>query len=276
MTRPKTVMPLKHFKKLVDEAYGLGATTISIFGFGEPLLDPTILQKVHYCTKNKLETFLTTNASLLDVNMTTGLYRAGLSHIRFSVHGITPDHYEAVHRGLKYNLVMRNIFNFIATNNAKWDHACKTSITFIPMHNESVELIRANWEHRVDWLEVWNPHNWVTGRSYRLPTRVKTTCGRPHKGPIQIQADGTVIPCCFLTNSEIVLGTTYKNTIEEILKGDEYARLRKSHETGKVGRWACKSCDQLNINEDQLLYSNRDNGCSLGTTSSIKFKLEDN
>jgi len=161
-------------------------------------------------------------------------------------------------------------------NNKKYDHACKTSVTFIPMHNETVELIRANWEHRVDWLEIWEPHNWVTGRVIRPVKRVKKTCGRPHKGPIQIQADGTVIPCCFLTNSEIVLGTTYKNTIEEILKGDEYARLRKSHETGKLGRWACKDCDQLNENDNPLLYSNRDNGHSLGTTSSIKFQMEDN
>ncbi len=112
MTRPKTTMSFWQFWNLVDQAKALGVDTISVFGFGESLLDPDIVGKVAYCTKQGLKTFITTNASLLNTNMACGLLKAGLSHIRFSVHG-TFDNYEKVHRGLKFNDTLRNIVNFL-------------------------------------------------------------------------------------------------------------------------------------------------------------------
>ena len=283
LTRKLTTMPLKHFKYLVDQGKELGVTTVSPFGFGEPLLDSTLVQKVHYCTHEKLDTFITTNASLLNVDIASRLLKAGLKHIRFSVHGLFAQDYERVHKGLRFVNVMRNIFNFIAMNSGKFDGACKTSVTVIPTAGESVEDIREHWEHRVDWLEIWKPHNWVTGRDYRdihskpteEPLLVKKkrmkTCGRSDRGPVQIQADGTVIPCCFLTNSELVLGTTYKNSIEEILKGEKYEKFRRAHKKGKLGKYPCVNCDQLNQDDEPLLYTNR--GVGKGATSSIKFNL---
>ena len=277
MTRKQTTMPLKHFKGLVDEAKTLGATTVSVFGFGEPLIDATITKKISYCTTKGLDTFITTNASLLDVNMASYLLNAGLKHIRFSVHGLHPETYERIHRGLKFSKVMRNIYNFLAMNNMKYDGVCKTSVTIIPTAGESVEEIREYWEDKVTWLEVWKPHGWAGKRDYREKPTNKTgklkSCNRPFSGPIQIQADGTMIPCCFLTDSEIVLGTTYENSIEEILKGEKYEKLRRAHKRGTVGRYPCANCDQLNKHDEPLIYSNRDGG--KGFTSSIKFNLGD-
>jgi radical SAM protein with 4Fe4S-binding SPASM domain len=143
------------------------------------------------------------------------------------------------------------------------------------MRGESVEFIKDFWEYRVDWLEIWKPHNWGNSKGFReLSTERKTTCGRAHRGPVQIQADGTVIPCCFLTNSELVLGDTYTHTIKEILGSDKYAILRNAHESGNMTGLPCAECDQLNVGDDPLLYSNRDERRTIGSTSSIKFNLE--
>lgn len=277
LTRPIVTMPQGHFEQLISQAVELGARTVGVFGFGEPLMDKQIVDKVEYCFRRGLDTFITTNAGLLTDDLGAMLLGAELSHIRFSIHGLFAQDYHKVHRGLDFTKVLRNVHNFIRLNEKRFINRCKVSVVVVPMANESVEFIRDFWEYRVDWLEIWRPHSWGGAKEYRELTKErKITCGRPHRGPIQIQADGTVIPCCFLTNSEMVLGDTYKNTIQEILNGDNYTRLRKAHEIGDMTGLPCAKCDQLNVNAgyNPLLYSNRDERRTIGSTSSIKFNLE--
>ena len=275
LTRPQVTMLNGHYLNLVEQAYHLGAKSIGAFGFGEPLLDDKLPQKIEYISKRGLESHITTNASLLNLDMIWRLLDAGLTQIRFSVHAISPSTYSNVHRGLSWFETTKNIFNFININE-KLGHKCTTHMIVIPLHGESVDEIRDTWESATDYLEVWKPHNWLGGRGYREGRQKKLTCGRLFSGPVQIQADGTVIPCCFITNSEIVLGNTYKNTIYEILMSDEYEKLRMAHRIGKLQSWSCVECDQLFDNgvESPLLYSNLDKEMKTGKTSIVKFNLE--
>lgn len=273
MTRPKVVLGMRHFSNLVDQAKILGAETISIFGYGEPLIDKGIVEKVKYCTDNNLKTFITTNASLLTESVAERLIDAGLGHIRFSVHGFS-DTYSMIHRGLVFEQVKHNIAHFVLQNKST-----KTAISVIPMNGEPISRIRSYWEHIVDELEIWRPHNWVDGRSYRgIPImRRKSTCGRPFRGPIQIQADGKMIVCCFDFDGKMVIGDTYRDSIKDILQtSKELKKIRQSHETKNYHGWLCGNCDQLNIEiESPLLWSNVDNNWALGKTSSTKFNLQE-
>lgn len=268
-------MPMGHFENLVNQVAEMGAELISVFGYGEPLLDRTIVEKVAYCSHKGLKTFITTNGSLLSTDIAAKLLDAGLSKMRFSAHGIY-DNYERVHRGLDYNRVLRNISNFIAMNKVRYDKRCDVSISVIPMNGETVDEIIKAWDG-ID-IEIWKPHGWGGKRNFRKGWKRKLkTCGRVHSGPIQIQADGNMIPCCFLTDAEIVLGNIHDNTIEEILKGEKYEVLRKKHKTGNLGGLPCENCDQLFILDDSpLLYSTIDPTCEINKTSSAKFRIETN
>ncbi len=250
----------------------MGAKTISMFGYGEPLTDPKIVKRVQLVSNLGMESFITTNASLLGTDLGGELIDAGLTHIRFSAHGLWDD-YEAVHRGLKFNKVLRNTGNFIHQARGK----VLISVSVIPMHGELIDTIRNFWESRVDYLEIWKPHNWTDGREYRWSTQKrKKTCGRPFNGPVQIQSDGKMVCCCFDYNGLLEVGDTYQNTIEEILKGDEYNSIRAKHESGDLSGLICDSCDQLNVGDtNPLLYSSRDPERNIGLTSSTKFKLEE-
>jgi len=278
MTRPKVTMDFDHFMDLAMQAEELGATLISLFGYGEPLMDKTLPEKIEICSELGLDTFITSNASLLDVEMYKKLRDAGLSEVRISHHALKPDNYEDVHGcGFDYdNIVLRNIYNFIACNRTDGGNI-KIGITVIPMHGESVDDIRTAWEHNgVDYLEIWKPHNWAYGRQYRDVKIKKRTCGRPHRGPIQINADGKMMVCCFDFDAHMTVGDTYQDSIENILKGDTFKKIRIAHETGMVDGLPCEHCDQLNIeDENPLLYSSRDQTKTIGCTSSTKFKLED-
>lgn len=274
MTRRKMVMQNRHFNRLVDESVLLGAKTISIFGYGEPLTDKGVINKVAYCTSRGLDTFITTNASLLNTEIATLLLKAGLKKIRFSVHG-TYKNYEAIHRNLKFKDTLRNIQNFLAKNTVKYHNQCKVAVSVIPMSGESVAEIRKFWGDMVDELEIWKPHNWTDGRDYRESTpERKKTCGRPHKGPVQINADGNMMVCCYDFDAKMIVGNTYKNSIAEILRGDDFRLIRKCHSHGRLDGLPCETCDQLNIGDNPLLYSSIDPDCKEGKTSSTKFSLE--
>ena len=83
MTRPLMTMHMGKFCSLVEQAYRLGATSVGIFGFGEPLMDSSVVEKVEYAKKRGLETHITTNASRLGIPLAHALLKAGLDHIRF-------------------------------------------------------------------------------------------------------------------------------------------------------------------------------------------------
>lgn len=278
MTRPKVAMCYGVFTSVVDQLKELGARAISVFGYGEPLTDSNVCDKILYCTDNGLETHLTTNGALLDRDTAYNLIYAGLKNIRFSLHGCTPREYSRVHRKLDWLQVWSNLYHFKELNDGA-GHPCTIHITSIPyvhdyITSEQLQDIRDTWEPYADYLEIWKPHNWGGKRKFREVKRRKNTCGRPFSGPVQVQADGDVIPCCFLTNAEIVLGNIYDDRLVDILNGNPYEQLRQKHTTGDLAGLPCDNCDQLNIDEEKpLLYSSRDPERTIGKTSTCKINV---
>ena len=174
----------------------------------------------------------------------------------------------------RFTIHLRNIQNFVAMRN-KWKAKTRVHIISIPMTTEEIPNILDFWVPYVDFVEVWKPHNWGGAKEYRKPSETrKRTCGRPHSGPVQVQVDGTVIPCCFLTNSEMVMGMLNGHTIQNVLEGEKYQELRRRHEDGDLEGTVCATCDQLNVEEESpLLWSNRDPERQSGKLSSSKFRL---
>ena len=274
MTRSKHTMSNGHFRYLALQAQELGATLISPYGFGEPLMDPDIAEKIRFCSIIGLDTFLTTNAGFLNTNMAYDLLDAGLKRLRISAHGLWED-YDKAHKGLNFKTSTRNVFNFIKANDVKFGKSCKVDVTIIPQDGADLNEYVKFWRGKVDNIEIWKPHNWGGTKDYRKATVKKLkTCGRPFIGPVQIQANGTVIPCCFLTDSEIVLGDTHVETIDEILKGDRFNELRRKHADRDLSGLVCETCDQLYVGESPLLYSTVEQG--INKTSSTKFNLLEN
>lgn len=277
MTRPVSRMRFIQVSLILAQLEKLGINKVGMFGYGEPLLDNRLQSKINAAGKRGMYTTITSNGSMLDYNRSHLLLKSKLNHIRFSVHGLNHKDYDDTHRGLRWADTIPEIFNFINMNRKYYAHKCKVEVSVIPMHGERIEDIIRFWEPFVDGLEIWRPHNWGGARDYRKIVRKKKTCGRPEKGPLQIQSDGGVIPCCFLTNGEVILGSTRTEKIVDILNGEPYERLREAHRTGNLEGYPCEHCDQLNEYSEEdypLLYSSVDNSKRIGVTSITKFNLE--
>lgn len=263
--RPHGIMDRRKFEKSIDEVVALGCKQVVLTSFGEPLIDKRLEQKIAYVKAKGLRTYIISNASLLTRSRAKSLIEAGLDELRVSFYGMKKESYETVMVGLNFDVTMKNLADFLEVREELGSKRPRLELSWLelPENKDDTEDFQQYWEPRADAIEIWKPHNFGDGRSYRQrydEVAMKTTCGRPENGPLQIQWDGEVIPCCYDYNNVIVLGNAFEQPVLEILNGDKYRLLRLAHKEKKFNLFPyCNQCDQLLPHADALVYTNRHN-----------------
>lgn len=258
MKRSQGVLDINLYKRIVDQSLDAGARKISLENFGETFLDPYIFERAEYAKHRGLDTLTITNASLLDEEKCREALKL-FNVIRISMYGVTKDTFETIHMGLKFEQTRDNVERLISLRKQIKDSKTKIEIYFLLMDENKHEMqeFLNRYEKRVDAVAVWKPHNWGDGRIYRKPLGKKITCSRPFTGPLQVQWDGLVVPCCFDYDSRMILGDLNKQTIHEVFSGERYKEIRNAHQQGDFSKFPfCNVCDQLNKREDVLVYTN--------------------
>ena len=261
--RPHGIMDQAQYQKSMDEVAILGCKQVVLTGFGEPLVDKRLEQKVAYAKSLGMRTYIISNASLLTQKRATGLIEAGLDELRVSFYGMTKISYETVMVGLNFDTTMKNLHTFLELRNEMGSKKPRLELNWLelPENSTDTQAFQDYWEPKADAIEIWKPHNFGDGRSYRErfdEVAMKTTCGRPENGPLQIQWNGEVIPCCYDYNNVIVLGNAFEEPVLDILNGEKYQLLRVAHREKKFSLFPfCNQCDQLLEHSDALVYTNR-------------------
>ncbi len=262
--REHGIMDQDAYEKSIDEVASLGAKQIVLTGFGEPMLDKRLEKKIAYAKSKGLSTYIISNGSVLNSKRARGILEAGLDEIRISFYGMQPETYNAVMRGLDFDKTMAGLLEFLRLRD-EMGAPTRVQISYLEMDENKKDsaAFREFWESKVDAIEIWRPHNFGDGRDYRErqdAVEVKTTCGRPENGPLQIQWNGEVIPCCYDYNNQIILGNAFETSVLEILNGPKYRLLRYAHRAKEFGLFPyCDQCDQLLPHADALVYTNRHN-----------------
>lgn len=272
--RAHGIMDNARYEASIDEVVALGARQVVLTGFGEPMLDTALERKIAYAKSKGLRTYIITNGSALTEHRGYLLLQAGLDEMRVSFYGMQRRTYNAVMRGLEYDRTVKNLMTFLSVRNSL-QIPCKVQLSYLvlPENEEDVQAFIEFWEPKVDYLEVWKPHNWSDGRSYRELAVEKRTCGRPAHGPLQIQWNGEVIPCCYDYNNSMVLGNAFEQPVLDVLHGERYEALREAHQRGEFHRFPfCDGCDQLRPHADALVYTNRH---SLPASDAVKLSNTD-
>lgn len=273
-TREQGIMNQETFEYCIDQVVPMGAKQVVLTGYGEPLLDKGLEQKIAYAKSHSLRTYVISNGSALTENRAYTLLQAGLDELRISFYGMQPKTYNAVMQGLDYDKTVKGLMTFLSVKKTL-EIDCKVQLSFLilPENEEDTQAFKDFWLSKVDYLEIWKPHNFGDGRNYRERTNQKRTCGRPANGPLQIQWDGSVIPCCYDYNNQIILGDIANDSIEDILKSERYNLLRAAHEKGEFWRFPyCDQCDQLLPHDDALVFTNRH---SLEPSEAVKLSNTD-
>lgn len=264
MDRLEGIMEMDLFKQIVDECRELGAAAVFLGGFGEPLMDPLIVDRIRYVKQQGLFCNFISNGSLWNETLAREIIEAGLDEIRFSFYGQNKATYEEVHRGLNYEITRNNIYKLIELRKTLESKNPTVMVYFLNLNqnHEHLDAFRKEWEPVADFIEIWQPHNFTDGRGYRdlQAPRKKESCGRPKNGPLQFQYDGTMIPCCYDYAGKVVLGDCREQSIPEVLRGEKYEALRQAHANEDYSNQPlCDNCDQLLEHPDALIYTNRHN-----------------
>lgn len=263
LTREQGVMGMDLFKRIIDEVATYGIANVFLGGFGESMLDPFFVERVRYVKKFGLFCNFICNGSLLDEEKAGELIDAGLDEIRFSVYGATAQTYSKIHRGLSFDETMRNIRNLLDLRDSLGKRTPRVLVFYLLFGENfhEVEEFKKEWINKADSIEVWKPHNFGDGRQYRqLNGAKRRSCNRPQIGPIQVQWDGTIIPCCWDYDGRMVLGDMKTHTLKEILHSEKYLAIQKAHIANKFNDYPfCQQCDQLMDHSDALVFSNRHN-----------------
>lgn len=260
--REHGIMDQAAYERSIDEVATIGAKKIVLTGFGEPTLDKKLEKKIAYAKNKGLQTYIITNGSTLSSKRAASLIEAGLDEMRVSFYGMTRETYNSVMQGLDFDRAMSGLLGFLELRE-KMNSPIRVQISYLEMEENKAdtEYFREFWEPKVDALEIWRPHNWSDGRQYRdtlVEEDLRVTCGRPENGPLQIQWNGEVIPCCYDYNNAIVLGNAFERPVLEVMNGPKYRLLRHAHRTKMFKAFPfCNQCDQLVPHADALVYTNR-------------------
>lgn len=262
-TRKIEVMSTPTFRRLLErvldetDQYNL----VTFAGFGEPLMDPDFVGKVALAHEMGFETTVLTNGYQLTPELFRQLDELEMQSVRISFYGMDAVSYDRVHKPPKgsFERVSSNLEIICAMD--RTTEVLMTLNVVDGLNDGDVQRWIDHWEPRANLVEVWRPHNWVDGHSFReLTGERRNSCGRPYTGPLQVQVDGTVNMCCFDFDGKLLLGDLKEQSLSDIFAADAYQALLRCHETGDFAGSGliCNDCDQRNtIKEGVMIYNSK-------------------
>jgi MoaA/NifB/PqqE/SkfB family radical SAM enzyme len=263
---PRESMKFQCFKKSVDESVNLGVKYISLTGYGEPLMDNELDEKLKYIKNNyaRIKIGITTTGHQLRGDILDSVWKY-VDVIRISNYGITKESYERVHRGaLKYEKIKENIEALLKRRNQTL--AVKRPKIFmafldLPENQGDMEIWKSYYEPRVDRIDIWQVLNWAGGYDVNIKFTEKDNihpCRNVMKlDAITICANGAVSICCNDFNRDLVIGNISEKSLGEILDGDKLKYLQNIHVGGTIfsSSLICKDCDQIRDRSNALIYT---------------------
>lgn len=263
-------LPLPLFEKVIDDAMQYGLKTVTLHGSGEPTLNRNFPDYIRAVKSRGLTCISFTNAKRLTEDLSREIIDAGIDILRVSCIGYDKETYEKWMSGNNYDDVRENVkrFSDMAFGTDTALHLNHLVIDRENMEYE-VEQYQRNWGLYTGALsEIWLMHNWAGSEKASINySRLgeKRSCGRPFAPLLQVRAGGldghqaAVVACCMVLgqDSKGVLGHLDTQTIEEVVKGPEYTKLRFAHRIEDFDRIdVCKDCDQLYEVPESLVWCN--------------------
>lgn len=274
LQRKKEVMSFDLFKHIVSEVQKQPSITqITLSGFGEAFSDKDILKKVEYVSNLGYDINILTNGTLLSENKIDSLFEFNIKNFRISIHSSSAKEFARITgtNEKNYNKLL-NICKYISTKN----NNVNFTVTAVVDGNENeVGEIINTFQPYTDNLDIWKPHNWSVALSYRSGIAAKLSCGRPLRGPLQVQVDGTVNMCCFDYDGHLTIGDLKTQSIDEIFQSDGYRKILHHHTVGDYANSGliCENCDQR-IEYDGLIYSTKKGRTNMFSSSYERMENE--
>lgn len=261
---PKANMEQALFEKIIRQIYEMDIRQVDIGGYGDPLMDPGLKEKIYFIKSEFPEMKITTitTGQLLCEDI-ADFIAENVDDLKISNYGMTKKIYEMVHRGnLKYELVHRNITCFL--NRKRRPHVTMAYLILRQINESEIGMWKDYWQDKSDDIQIWYPHNYA-GAKVEFDNILNydradvKTCGRPGND-FMFCANGDVTACCFDFNHKLKIGNMYNEDFNEIRKSLSLKEISRIHQHNLFENCGliCENCDQIRNRKDALYYSSNE------------------
>tara|TARA_B100001996_G_scaffold370071_1_gene344106 strand:+ start:724 stop:1803 length:1080 start_codon:yes stop_codon:yes gene_type:complete len=239
--------------------FSIVSRCLILHGYGEPFLDKFLIKRLKKCNEKKIPTYFSCTPATMTVDKAIAAMENGLSVLKFSLDAMDDESIKKI-RGRKadYDDSIKKIMEIIKIKEKRKFKTILVPCMISFKNNEGEKELHRNF------LEFWKPYEvfayvksqdnrWLFEQDKKLKNNshyAKQYCEYPWTS-LTVMADGNVVPCTQISNSEIVLGNINENSLEEIWNSKKYDEFRKMHVTGNFPKEhkCLKNCDQVKLFE---------------------------
>ncbi len=230
------------------------STHLILHGYGEPLLDPLIIERVKQASARDIPTYFSCVPANIRLAVLKSLMESGLGVLKFSIDSLSDDESKKI-RGDKNNFT--NSFKKInEVIKMKDQNGFKTKIviTMIDMNTGEESLIKKRifyefWKDYPVYAYIKSQDNrWLYAEDdlmENISHYESQYCEYPWTS-LTIMVDGSVVPCTQDYNAEMVFGNVKNDSLENIWNSEKYFNFREMHISGNFPKnYKCfERCDQ--------------------------------
>lgn len=248
--RPRGFIEPQLFERIVSQlGSDPGRTPLTLHNSGEPLLHPQLTELIAIARRGGVKTEISTNPGLLDLPGYRALRDAGLDRLILALDATDPTTLRTIRgAGVRPERAFENLDAIITDRAAAADSAPEILVQFVQLslnaHQQEAFLARygrlglPGVTAFVKPLEA--PANSPLFIAGATPERF--FCTAPWSS-IGVLWDGRVVPCCYDANATTVLGDLSTQSLTEVWKSDQVARLRERIRTDRCERGElCHEC----------------------------------
>ncbi|MBO68608.1 MAG: hypothetical protein CL398_09890 [Acidiferrobacteraceae bacterium] len=252
--QPHDPIDLEGFWNFIEENYGITfeipsensfyfyvvSRCVILHGFGEPMVDKNIVDRIQACTNRNIPTYFSCVPSNINTRRGDDVMNAGLGVLKFSIDALDDAGMRAV-RGKHSNFekAYRSILDILELK-AKKNY--KTMI--VPCMIEFAVDSQAREMHE-QFLELWKGHDvfayvksqdnrWLYEEDSSMSNNshyLDQYCEYPWTSTT-VMADGSVVPCTQDYDCEMALGNVNNESLEDVWNGQKYKDFRSWHVSG--------------------------------------------
>lgn len=281
MTRPIETMDMDSFKRIADQLspfsnaelmewmnfvelhYGINRNDMSenhyflyvipkvlvLHGYGDPLLDKHMPERVAYLTKRNILSYFSCNPANIKIDKMHEMMANGLGYVKYSIESVDDSSHKEI-RGNASNFT-ESYQKILELLRIKKQHGYGTTIviTMLDLGSSKQDDEFRNLMDKFRELDVYiylksQDQKWYKD-AVNQPTKSihwQEFCQFPFSS-MTIKSNGESVMCVEDYNNEIVLGNTRTESLEEIWNGEPYRKLRQNHFDLTKGIKCTERCD---------------------------------
>lgn len=224
---------------------------VILHGFGEPIIDPSIVKRVQSCTDRDIPTYFSCVPANIRMERVIALMEAGLDVLKFAVDALDDETQKSI-RGKRNNFTQafKAILEVLEYKKKHPEIKTKIVLTLIALsqteqhaglHQEFMEL----WENYPVYAYIKTQDNrWYFKKEedYKPRSHYELQyCEFPWTS-LTVMSNGVVVPCTQDYNTEIHLGNIHEESLKDIWNGEKYEEFRKAHISGDFSKCASAKC----------------------------------